>query len=317
MSGPKIDKATLERLKKEELERKRQERLAKIKEATQELNSAHSAIRDCMSKVESEFNKAMDSVRGYKENDGLADNIENLRGFYDNYVKSMKSILSQSVLTEADAIRKQASDAQRDGEAAYSSYIKCAQPLFDRISHFLSDKRTAEAALAQNFELREQQDEKYIWNFDFRKYVDEIKGKFVDKESEIDELISKIKALVNNDYVSNEDKGRLFSLANTLQTNATSFEAFMTQFNTIVSEIKQNAEAFREAYEEYCAEYVCFMELINKSLTDESKFDIFPKKPHKFSNFTALRKEREAIKELSISTNEKNYIRSQIDEVIT
>ena len=315
MSGPKIDEIILLREKQRALEALRQARLEEIKKATDELNREYKAIRDRIAEVKSQCKNILDSVSGF--NDDMNNELVAIQGCCKEYIDIMQVILNKGIPAEANDIRTQADEAKKDEQEAYDHYTKTTQEPIRLINIFLEQRQGTEKILEVQF-AHGAGEGAHIEDYNFIKCADAAKSQAEEQyKAQIDEMFEEFAALVNNDSVSLENKGKLLAFANNLQQllQQRGFsEADLTQGKDLIFKIKADAKEFDEAYEDYRAEYIGFLEII-KSFSN-AEIPVLPKEPCRFNNLADLQKERENIKNLSVSANERRYIRSQIDEVM-
>lgn len=318
MSGPKIDKAELERLKQAELERQRIERLRKIQLATKQLNSVFELIRKHLAEINTQHNRLINDAG---HNEEMLQAVNGIKEHFNEYRQLMTTLLNKSVPTEAEEIILCAAEVSSAEKIAYEKYISDTTSLYSRVESYLSSQKQLDSLLSNTFSSQKTQDNIPIEDFDFRKCVDSIKNIISDEESKslkIDQLFDRIENLINSDSLSDEKRRELYHLAIKLQKNAElgsgSFKAIVAESTIVLDQMELDAKAFEDMYLQYYAEYVSFLEIVNRNLS--SKFSIVPKERYSFATLLDLQEERDVIRKLSISANEQSYIRAQIDEVM-
>ncbi len=317
MSGPKIDSIEIERRRKAELERLRQERLRKIREETEKLNKAISETNKQNEKIEQHLTKELQKV---KDVEGASIVTKDLYSLKEKCTLHFENALSFDIPTEPDAIHKRALELINITNTITKHYFDESKSLEEDLRDYIKRLEISEEFASIKFS-SESEKLMEIVDFDFSIRLDSINNAddiSIDIKEKSSVILSDIEKLVNSESIQTSDLRILSVIANSIYRSAfgaeTGFRASEIEFNTVKPGIVKNIEIFDELYQEYYAEYVVFLESLNKNKT--SRNVILPKEKHKFASIEQLRHEKEMLSLQSKIVNEKNYIREQIDDVM-
>lgn len=314
MSGPKIDYAEIERRKREELERARQERLRKIKLATDELHKELAHTQAIINGIRSDHSNV---VEQYVNCNQLELTISRIQEIKKEYIKELNKLLNISIAVEPDDIVAQCDDLRRMNSETEKEYNTQIAPELKRIEEFALENEKSKMysvfskGLTEKAEYFRIEDivfpSSYSENEEERRVVEECK-----------QVVIEIKALINSEYISASDRKELMSFIEILlddsENTAVELRKLITEYNLARSSIIRRMKDFEEYYLEYIAEYVAYIGILN--CNEEEPIAIRPKSSGQFENVDELIAEISAIKQLAQYEEEQTYIREQIDEVM-
>jgi len=318
MSGPKIDSAELERQRKAELERLRQERLRRIRAETEKLNNE-------ITKAKAQLNFINNHLSSYTSRLGNADDMSftfaQLNSIKDTYKKMISKAVDVDVPTEPEAISARTLELARtvlEIERAYKRETNMFTDRFIAYEKDLSHVKSLEVlsnSFSGVFEKREK-----IEDFDFNGMADKVSAS--DIEAGIKERAARIMAeisdLVNSEAIQESDMQTLLAIANNVYDTAyktkSYFEAAAIEYGVARGSVVRNISIFDELYQEYYAEYVVYLEAINKNRV--APLQITPKEKYQFYSIEDLENETKILSRTSKAVIEANEIREQINEVM-
>ena len=106
--------------------------------------------------------------------------------------------------------------------------------------------------------------------------------------------------------------GDIYNSAFTIKT---SFEAATVEFNIVKANIKKNMGIFDDLYQEYYAQVINYMGIVNKGRSNP--VSIRPEQKHRFSSIEDLERELMIYTNEAEAADEKNYIMNQINDVMS
>ncbi|MCL2065097.1 MAG: hypothetical protein FWG98_12125 [Candidatus Cloacimonetes bacterium] len=317
MSGPKIDHAELERQRQIQLERQRQERLRKIREETDKLNKEISKTERHIAALSRHL---MSEVKKIGKSDEMSSVIDSLKELKERYCKQLEKALSLNVPTEPNEIARYSKSLVDITNSAVLSYFNESKKYEELIKEFVNHLEIQEKLKAIKFDY-EKEEIKNIEDFDFtlRSVVINISDKIeTDIKDRATKILAEIEDYINSESLQVSDCKLLYKIANSIYQSAfgaeSGFKAAENEYNTIKPNITKNIEKFDDLYQEYYAEYVIYLEIVNQK-TNTKKI-ILPKEKHRFVSIEHLQHEKDQLASQSKIENEKKYIREQIDEMM-
>jgi len=314
MSGPKIDYAEIERRKREELERARQERLRRIKLATDELHKELMRTQSIIANIRGDHSSIIEQ---YSDCEQLELTISRIHKIKKENIFELGKLLNISIAVEPDDIIMQCDTTRRMNNEIEKLYNSQAEPELSRIEDFISDSKQSELYEGFSQEMTKKSDAFQIEDIVFPTSFTENEedSKIVEKCTQI---VSEIKSLINSDFVIVSDRKELMSFIEALRDNPTStisnLKRLINEYELARSSIIRRMSEFEDYYLEYIAEYVAYVGFLNKK--QQQQISIRPKESSVFENVDELITEINAIKKLAQFEEEQAYIRTQIDEVM-
>jgi len=318
VSGPKIDHVELERRRKAELERARQEKLRKIREETDRLNAAVSNTKAQIDQIDRHL---FSLVRNVEHSDEMALTVQKLKELKALYKTQLTKALEINVPPEPDAIsactRKLADTAKKITE----NYFNEVKPLEERIKNF-NNQLEIQNTVTSTFRGLSAEREKIrdIEDFDFTARMDNVAHSDIEVtvKERASQILSEIEELVNSESIQELDMKNLLAIANNIYKTAFEtnvfFEAAAIEYNVVKPDIVKNIAIFDDVYQDYYAEYVVYLDSINKNRINP--IGIMPKEKYNFASIEELQEETALLAQASKTALEMNYIREQIDEVM-
>ena len=318
MSGPKIDQAELERQRRAELERARQERLRKIREETDRLNTEISRTKAQIDNIDRHL---LSLVRNVENADEMALTVPRLMELKTAYKAQLTRALEINVPTEPDAILARTRKLADITKNITESYFNEVKPLEERITDF-NKQLEIQNTVASTFKdfSAEREEIKNIEDFDFTVRMDHVVCSDIEitVKERATQILSEIEELINSESIQESDMKNLLAIANNIyrtafETNAF-FEAAAIEYNVMKPGIVKNMAIFDDIYQDYYAEYVVYVDLINKNRINP--IGIMPKEKYNFASIEELQEETALLAQESKIAMERNYIREQIDDVM-
>jgi len=317
VSGPKIDQAELERQRKAELERIRQEKLRKIREETDKLNTEIFKTKAQIDQIDKHL---LSLVRNVEYSEEMALIVPKLKELKTVFKAQLAKALEINVPAEPDAILACTHKLADTSKNIVESYFYEVKPLEERIRGYNKQLEIQDtvASIFKNLSA-EKEEIKNIEDFNFVvnmvAHSDTIEISVKEKATQI---LSDIEELVNSESIQEIDMKNLLSIANNIyrtayETNA-SFEAATIEYNVVKPNIVKNIAIFDDIYQDYYAEYVVYVDLINKNRI--KPISIMPKEKYNFATIEELQEETALLVQESKIASERNYIREQIDDVM-
>lgn len=320
MSGPKIDQAELDRQRRAAIERERQERLRKIRTATEQLSMRIDSAKGSMTYIDRHLCSLMSAADGIDE---MAFTLEQLKEIKKAYKLKLSDVLKISVPSEADEIVAVAHSVGSRVKEIMAHFEKDVEPLQARLEDFLKQKgvRNAMEDISHRFFGKAEAAHAFE-DLDFSamaETVSEVENIEEVTRADVESVFSEIEGLVNSGTIQGAERKGLLAIANNIYSAAcsgvsSSLKAAIAEYKAARSAIRANIAAFEDTYQLYYAEYVVYVDLLNARRT--TPLVIVPKERHRFESIEQLQNETEQIRRLSSRTAERNYIRRQIDEVM-
>lgn len=318
MSGPKIDSVELERRKKEEIERARQERLRQIRLATDIFYKTMIEVKAISENIRRDRTNVIDSVKMSIEMQMTVQEINNIKKTYINELLRLTNALLPS---EAKDILVKAKVIKEKSVFLKSEYEDKSAQGFTRIHDFIRTEQRQRDYELFSLSMLDTKLDNMIGAVDF-----EFEKEVIDKSGTISDdvkmcthtALDEITNLINSDGITHKDKKEVVAFSKRIIKAALQGDNAVTlvfsEYNIAKTYILQRIEEFENLYQEYLAEYVVYVEELN--VMRQQKISITPKNKNMFSSITHLKEEIEILKKLSKQTNEQNYIRTQINEVM-
>lgn len=318
MSGPKIDHVELERRKKEALERARQERLRQIRLATDTFNQTIQEIRAIGNKIKRDHTSDILLV---KEANEMQMTIQNVSDLKDTYISLLIDLTKTALPSEVDdilecaaVIKKQASSLERE----YAGKIKQE---FIRIKDFIeAGHRQRDYEIVSLAMMEERSDHAFVSiDFEFEKQII-AESKNITKDLKLisQSALDELSIIINSVEITYIDKKEAVALAkriiNAMLHGEAAVKKAVTEYNLAKVGMIERIKEFKDLYQEYLAEYVLFIDELN--IMRRQKISITPKGKNMFLTIAQLEEEIRALREVSKQTNEQNYIRAQLNDVM-
>ena len=307
MSGPKISEAELARLRAEELERQRKERLRQIREATDRLNGEYGQLRELMRDIQKECLEYQYKLQSHEEArwiiNKMSDESERCR-------RKAEDILQQNVPAEAKDILEMANQAKEALQLIRQEYYANTKQCKKSGDVFLKEENTIKNSGQYHDLCISIEDEDY----DFQRYLCVITEH---NQNELHELFREMEELLNCDAISKKRKKELHRFAQSIYEhvkNGKKLDLLIDGCKQVICELQMEREDFEEEYLRYYAAYVDYLEMINSYRKE--KIGVVPKDRYQFDSSVELCEELRLLEKLSKRENEQKYIRSQIDEVM-
>jgi hypothetical protein len=132
-------------------------------------------------------------------------------------------------------------------------------------------------------------------------------------------IFEEIEELINSDSIQDFEIEHLLSIAgdihNAAFTTKTSFEAATVEYNIVKANINRNMGIFDEVYQDYYAQVIDYLGIINKSRNTPISFK--PEEKYRFSSIEDLERELVIYANEAEAADEKNYIINQINDVMS
>lgn len=294
MSGPKVDVA--------EIRRQEMERLAAAREKRY---SASDNISKCIARIECSLAGEIEDVM---KNPALASNCETVRKLQRKAINELKklqrTIKNGNELLDVEYILSQVAEIVREYEITVSAELGIAQTVVmssEMFKQLEANRYTIENIRRKEILLvSENDDEEYI--------VSES-----DVKEQADIFISEINRIMQSDEISKKGKKKLLILHQDLQELMDSgisaerkckrINRMLDEFEKTVNLLRTDLDNMRGVYAEYCRE-----------MFDSSE------EPRAITDFESVKDIAEAIEEAKENATcrmSKEYIKRQIDEVMT
>jgi len=318
VSGPKIDQAEVERRRKAELERLRQEKLQKIHISTEKLNME---IYKTQLQIDYIDKHLASLVRNLKTAEEMEITLSKLNALKSIYIDKLNNVLEINVPAEPDGIFACTFELAYATQAIIADYNNEVKLLENRINDFINqlNGNNEITGLSKKFStgIEKRRD---IEDFNFTAELDNIALSDIEQsvKEKAEQLLSEIETLVNSEAIQESDLKELLAIANNIYTQAfeakSLFEAAVVEYDVAKPRIARNISIFEDIYQDYYAEYIVWLDLINKNRT--VPLDIFPKKQYQFTTIEELQNETALLIKESKTLNEKHFIIDQINEVM-
>ena len=324
MSGPKIDYAELERIRQAELERQRQERLRRIQEETDKLNKEIGKAKKYIEDINRHLIQVIAEVQNKEE---MKVAVSDLKELKSSCISMINKNLAIAVPIEPSDISAYSSRLAKEAQAIAAHYENAKKPYEERITEYSKQLKIMDNinSLSGGFSARVQKLKDISGSIDFEfnlendneiKTEQKIEQTTAEKATQIFEEIEK---MVNLESIQDVEMELLFTVANKIHKAAfetkTSFDAAAIEFSIAKTKITKNMVVFDSLYQDYYAQYIAYMELLKKS--GNVGTDIKPEEKYLFSSISDLDNEIKIIEKEAKELHEKNYIREQINEVMT
>lgn len=316
MSGPKQDQAELERQRKAELERQRQEKLRKIREETEKLNTEIFLAKEQINNIDKHLHS---EIRNIGDAEEMASIIKKLHELKTLCKHQLTNALGIDVPTEPGAIFACAQNLARVTNSIMANYFNEVKPLEERILDYNRQLEIQNKLNSIKFS-SEREKIKNIEDFDFTIKLDNVAQSNIEQsvKERAEQILSEIEKLVNSESIQESDMKDLLVIANNIYKTAfetnNSFEAATIEYKVARPQVVRNMAIFDDIYQDYYAEYVTYLELLNSHKTTPVK--IVPKRKYRFGSIDELQNEMTLLAESSKAMSEKKYIREQIDDVM-
>ena len=317
MSGPKVDEAELERRKQEELEKKRQERLRIIREA---MGRYHKCVKYVMQVENNILNDRINDIKKYGVYEEIKGVVDSINQYKTNIVSIMQSILDATIPAEAKDIDALVKNIYRRIDDTAKKYEKESAGMWNRVEVFKAglDKERDYSDFSKKIS---SESETIYDEIDLSFVLDIIdENHCVEKEfgEEVKSIVTEITDMIADEAVIEDDYNTLMSFlkkildVKVLDNNK--IKSLLDNYRIARVGINQRRKAFEAEYREYIASYVECLDSINA--LRKSPIDIKPKSMTMFCDLDEIKKELIIIDRVSRINNERNYIRSQLDEIM-
>ena len=314
MSGPKIDHVELERRRQAEIERLRQERLRRIREETNKLNAEISATTKQVDFINEHLCSLIRSIESKSE---MEITIKNIGRVKESHKKKLLRLLEEIVVpTEPDDISIYTHELSSKVKAAVADYLREVAEYEERINDFI--RQSEIKPLAGFNSIVEQLAKMEDFDFSFKKA--EAKSSKIEPsvKERATKILFDIERLLSSESIQESDMKKLVAIANSIYESAfesgASFEASVVEYGVAKSKTIRSIAVFDEIYLDYYAEYVTYIDLLNKH--GKTAIEITPKEKYRFESVEALQHELTFLAKESKKTSMNNYIREQIDDVM-
>jgi hypothetical protein len=318
LSGPKIDQAELERRRRAELERRRQERLRRIREETDKLNIEISGAKAQIGQIDKHLSSL---TRNLEKSEEMASTISKLSELKTSYKTQLIKALGINVPTEPDAILSCTQKLANVTRGVMDSYYNEVKPFEERLSNYIKQLED-QHLVTERSKVFSAEIEEVIKaeDFDFTVKLEQVSCSDIEPavKERSEQILSEIEEWVNSESIQESDMKALLAIANNIYKTAFDtkafFEAAAIEYQVAIHGIVRNMAIFDDIYQDYYAEYIAYLELINSSRTTPIK--IVPKRKYRFGSIEELQSEIELLAEKSKAASENKYIREQIDDVM-
>ena len=318
MSGPKSNQVDLELRRKAELERIHQEKLNKIRQETEKLNTEISKTRARIGYIEKHLLKLL---RGIENTEEMEFTIRKLNDLKSVYKSKLAKVLEINVPTEPDAISACTHNLTSVTETIMAGYSNEVGPLEERMKNFINKLEIIDTVTTNSKDFTGEIEKwENVEDFDFTVNMDNVTHsdlKLNVRERAI-QILSEIEKFVNTESIREVDMKDLLAIANNIYKTAfdtgNSFEAAAIEYNVVKPKIIRNISIFDDLYQDYFSECVAYLELLNENRTEPIK--ITPEEKYRFSTIEELENEVLLLAKSSKALTENNYIREKINEVM-
>lgn len=245
--------------------------------------------------------------------------LKALKGCKEKCVSNLKKVISEAVPSEPDQIESAAVTLKADCETIVRAYRTESKKHLERIKKFnesLNEQETVRK-FANALSSVEKEDSISI-DFEFVKsYVVLNADVSLDDKKKAEILLDRISELLSNESISSNNISKLLKIVKQIldSEKKLDIDALTIQYELLEAGILQHIKMFEEIYAVYYAEYVEYISQLNKMR--DIIIPITPKSRRQFQSVEALKKELQTVRTLSKSANEQNYIRTQLDEIMT
>jgi len=246
--------------------------------------------------------------------------INAFRELNKTYQNRLENLLRQTTPIDPNQKADYAKILHNQSNSIISEYHVQSQKLQDQILRYLSDVESLEKLKAINFSGEVKRVENIV-DFDFSIILSDINNSEkieVDVKERAKNALVEIQNFINSDCIQASDLKILTTIANNIYTTAfqtrAGFASAEAEYKTIKPSVTKNQEIFDMLYQDYYAEYIIYLDILNRSRA--TPHPILPKEKYEFLSIEQLQEEKEVITQQSILENEKNFIRTQIDEVM-
>jgi hypothetical protein len=310
--------AEMKRKHQEELERLRQERLRKIREETDKLNAEISSTKVQINRIDKHF---MLEIRNLENVNEMASIIQEISRLKNSYIYKLTKALDINVPTEPDAISICGPKLANITKNAVANYFNEVKWLEERILDYNKQLEIQNKfALASKMFSAEREKMNDVEDFDFTIKLDNVAHSNIvqNVKEKAEQMLSEIDELVNSESIQESDMKSLLAIANNIYKTAfetnNSFEAAAIEYQIVKPQIVRNISIFDDLYQDYYAEYIAFMDLLNKN--KNTPMHIAPLEKYDFDSIGDLQCEIDLLSQKAKNISEKNYIREQIDDVM-
>ena len=318
MSGPKIDHVELERRKREEIERVHKERLRQIRLATDIFYKTMQEVKTISENIRRDRANIIDSLKMSNE---MRMTLQDISSIKKAYINKLIGLTNVSLPSEAEDILVQSKGIKDKADSLKTEYDNKASLGFTRIQDFIRAEQRQSDYESFTLSMLDAKLDSITGSIDFE-FEKEI---IANSESISDEVkmdthfaLDEISNIINSDGITHKDKKETAAFAKKIINAAfdkdSAITTILTEYSRARTGILQRIDEFINLYQEYIAEYFGYIEALN--VMREQKILITPKEKNMFSSMQHLKEEIEILKRLSVQTNEQNYIRTQINEVM-
>lgn len=316
MSGMLITKAELDRMRKKVLELERQERIRLRQEAILAWNNEKEIIKGLILGFEYQLNSNVSQAAIHNE---LRHQVEQYNGKKSEFLKSAKSLLClplPRLTKDIESETKLFNGKYKELVRTFKSQVTGPNA---RIEAYLKTIQKDEnlQSISEKFVI--ENDSKITnFDFDFTQLKNDLAEAGDDKNSVEDTklVVNEIEDMINSDSIFKSDKVRLMSIVSgiqsAIQTPKKGLVSSLIEFKYEKEDIRHRMDLLNEVYPEYLDEfyeYATLKKLSGEKAVPFSKID--------FNDIEHIKAEKKKYHKLSIQENEQNYIRTQIDEVMT
>lgn len=316
MSGPKIDYAEIERQKKAALECERQKRLEEVKKAAEDCNQVKQKIRQSYNQINSDHQSLIDSVSQFSE---MAFTIQEIQTIKKDFSNQLLSLVQSPLPADPTKIRQLSCDIEAKYIILQKDYNEKTSKEFHRVEDFLSSlqQKTNLEAFSRTMSEYSNTNKTISTNFDFDTGIINAPVT-IDSETHINTTLNEIEEFINSDNIPGDLQDIVMGFAKNINESKgqddSAINAALMEFDIAKSLIQQRISDFENQYMEYTAEYIIYIDELNSFR--KQKIAITPKGRNMFRTIDQLNNELITLKKISRQTNEQNYIRGQIDEVM-
>lgn len=345
MSGPKIDSLTLERARERALQAEREEKLRKIREATELLVSSKEASRKLMQELLEYENE---NILKASSHDEMECTVTRIRELKREACKKLKECCAAPIPGDAESIRRQAQQIEIRSTAIAEQTKKSLKDEIGRIKTFF--KTNGENVVFENFDQQMgkafKEPTEFVEDIQFFKTIVEAKVKEhieqpiaeqringlkmdtghrkptkssnkTDKKiynlGEIIKMLDTIMDLYNSEFICQQDKSFLSREAALIfqalkNSDYSEMEKIREEVALAIPQIKTNIHDMEESYKTYLSTVV----ILNQCTSNSVK----PKNVGSFQSIEELEKELQKTKGNLKEAHEQEYIRKQLDEVM-
>ncbi|MCL1848887.1 MAG: hypothetical protein FWF83_04340 [Clostridiales bacterium] len=320
MSGPKLSQAQIEQRRQEELERQRREKLRKIRAETELLTAEIAKVKGFLHQIENDRSALVSQWEDHSE---MSLTIGKLRDVKKQCKGQLIRAMEIDVPTEPEDIAACTARLKQIAAGVLGAYSTQIKPLEGRIDAFqteLERQQELTAAFSRLHVEEEIQERKHIGDYNFGAIIGTVSHApiEVDKKEEAVRILAEISELVNNESIEERDMELLLAVADNINKTAFEtgrfFEAALQEYDAARNKAVRDIAVFEDLYQDYFAEYVVYLETVNKGRV--KPIAITPKEKYQFPSVKALQDEMALLAETSKNARDMGFIRDQIDEVM-